>query len=88
MIQKALSLLSNLNRNPMDTWAVATNGERLMLCIMGVFLVMDVLRFAFIDMALDVAILFLLYLYIWDDVELHFNLGDDELSDEDNFGAQ
>lgn len=85
MIQKALSLLSNLNRNPMDTWSVATNGERLMLFIMGAFLLMDLVAFSLFDVLLDAAVIFLLYLYIWDDVEVYLT---DELSDEDNFGAQ
>jgi hypothetical protein len=49
---------------------VATSAERVALFVIGAFLVADVLRFAMFDVFLDAALIVLLYLYIWDEVEI------------------
>lgn len=57
-------------KNPMDTWSVATSAERVALFVIGAFLVADVLRFAMFDVVLDAALMVVIYLYIWDEVEI------------------
>lgn len=65
-------------KNPLDTWSVATStsAERVALFVIGAFLVADVLAFNLIDMILDGALIVLVYLYIWDEVEI--TVGDED----------
>lgn len=68
MIAKIIDLIRTA-RNPKSTWNVATSGERAAVFFLLIVLLYDVIRFAFIDVALDTAMIVLLYLYIWDEVE-------------------